>query len=93
MNLGIEDAYVFAACAADFLSGQTDRLESYHGLRHPVDAAVVRNVRALTGFIRNTGPVAELAKRTVPPIAIRFPPLINRVLGIGMGLDHPVRLR
>lgn len=93
MNLGIEDAYVFAACAADFLSGQTDRLEAYHGLRHPVDAAVVRNVRALTGFIRNTGPVAELAKRTVPPIAIRFPPLINRVLGIGMGLDHPVRLR
>ena len=93
MNLGIEDAYVFAACAADALAGETGRLEDYHRLRHPVDAAVVRNVRALTGFVRSTGPAADLAKRTIPPLATRFPPLINRVLRIGMGLDHPVRLR
>lgn len=93
MNLGIEDAYVFAACAADFLGGEADRLGDYHRLRHPVDATVVRNVRALTSFVRNTGPLADLAKRIVPPLAVRLPFLINRVLRTGMGLDHPVSLR
>lgn len=93
MNLGIEDAYVFAACAADFLAGETGRLDDYHRLRHRVDAAVVRNVRTLTRFVRNTGPVADLAKRTLPPIAARLPLLRNRALRIGMGLDHPVSLR
>jgi hypothetical protein len=93
MNLGIEDAYVFAACCADFLNGETGRLEDYHRLRHPVDAAVVRNVRTLTSFVRNTGPLADLAKRTLPPIAARLPFVINRALRVGMGLDHPVRLR
>lgn len=93
MNLGIEDAYVFAACAADFLNGESDRLEDYNRLRHPVDAAVVRNVRALTSFVRDTGLVADLAKRTLPPIAARLPFVINRALRVGMGLDHPVSLR
>lgn len=93
MNLGIEDAFVFAACAADFVNGQTDRLEDYAALRRPVDAAVVRNVRALTGFVRNTSPLADTARRIVPPLAVRLPFLINRALRVGMGLDHPIRVR
>ena len=36
MNLGVEDAYVFASLAA------AERLKAYHRLRHPVDKAVVR---------------------------------------------------
>lgn len=93
MNLGIEDAFVFAACADDFLRGESGRLEDYDRLRHPVDAAVVRNVRAMTSAVRNTSPLANLAKRTLPPITARLPLLINRVLPVGMGLDHPVALR
>lgn len=93
MNLGIEDAFVFAACAADFLAGQGERLADYGRLRHPVDAAVVRNVRALTSAVRNTSPVADLARRLLLPTVAHTPFLLNRVLKVGMGLDHPVTVR
>jgi len=93
MNLGIEDAWVFSACAADFLNGETGRLADYNRLRHPADAAVVRAIRAITRFVTDGGFIADVLKRTAPPIATRFPGLINRALRIGMGLDHPVRLR
>lgn len=93
MNLGIEDAFVFAACAVDVLNGQADRLEAYAALRRPVDAAVVRKVRALTGFVRNTSPLADAARRIVPPLAVRLPFIINSALRVGMGLDHPIRVR
>jgi 2-polyprenyl-6-methoxyphenol hydroxylase-like FAD-dependent oxidoreductase len=93
MNLGIEDAYVFAACAADFLAGETGRLADYGRLRQPVDAAVVRNVRRATGMVRNTSPLADFLKGIVPPVAARIPALVNRFLPLGMGLDHPVVLR
>ena len=93
MNLGVEDACVFARCAADFLSGQADRLDDYDRLRRPVDAAVVRNVRALTSVVRSTSPTADLARRMLLPVATRLPFVLNRALRIGMGLDHPVRVR
>jgi len=91
MNLGIEDAAVFAACADDFLGGQASRLDDYHRLRRPVDATVVRNVRTLTGLVRNTSAPAWMMKGIVPPIAARLPFLVNAALKVGMGLDHPVR--
>ncbi len=93
MNLGIEDAYIFADCAADFLSSQPERIEDYDRLRRPVDKAVVRRVRALTGFVRNTGAGADLARRAAIPVVSRLPFLIERVARIGLGLDHPVVLR
>ncbi|MDB5422194.1 MAG: hypothetical protein JWR59_2141 [Brevundimonas sp.] len=93
MNLGIEDAFVFAACADDFLKGQTGRLNDYNRLRQPVDAAVVKRIRTLTSLVRNTSPMAWVLKGIVPPIAARLPFVINAGLKIGMGLDHPVRVR
>lgn len=93
MNLGIEDAFVFADCAADFLSSQADRLEDYSRLRQPTDAAVVDRVRALTTVVRDTSARADLMRRALLPAAARLPFVINRVLRIGMGLDHPVRTR
>lgn len=93
MNLGIEDAFVFADCAADSLAGQTGRLADYDRLRRPVDQAVVRRVRALTSFVRNTGPGADLARRVAIPIGTRLPFVLERIARIGLGLDHPVRLR
>ncbi|MBN8529868.1 MAG: FAD-dependent monooxygenase [Caulobacterales bacterium] len=93
MNLGIEDAFVFAACAADFLDGGSGRLDDYDRLRQPVDAAVVRDVRALTRAIRATSPISDLARRALIPVVTRLPVLMNRVLKTGMGLDHPVRVR
>ena len=93
MNLGIEDAFVFAACAADFLAGETGRLDDYGRLRTAVDSAVVRNVRGVTAAVRDTSRTADLMRRLFLPVAIRTPAIRNRVLRIGMGLDHPVSVR
>ncbi len=93
MNLGIEDAFVFAACAADFLSGQAGRLDDYGRIRQPVDAAVVRRVRALTATVRNTSGAADLIRRLAIPAISRLPFVMNRIIRVGMGLDHPVTVR
>jgi 2-polyprenyl-6-methoxyphenol hydroxylase-like FAD-dependent oxidoreductase len=93
MNLGIEDAFVFAACAADFLNGEAGRLEDYHRIRHPVDAAVVDRVRRLTSMVRNTSPLADWLKGVVPPLLSHLPFALNAGLRVGMGLDHPVTVR
>ena len=93
MNLGIEDAYVYAACAADFLTGDADRLADYNRIRHPVDAAVVDRVRGLTGMVRDTSPLADWLKGVVPPLLSHLPFALNAGLRVGMGLDHPVTVR
>lgn len=93
MNLGIEDAFVFAACADDFLKGQTHRMEDYDRLRRPIDTAVVNRVRTLTSMVRNVSPMSYWLKGVVPPIVARLPFVINAGLKVGMGLDHPVRIR
>lgn len=93
MNLGIEDAFVYAACAADFLNDEAGRLEDYHRIRHPVDAAVVDRVRSLTGLVRNTSPLADWLKGVVPPLLSHLPFAMNAGLRVGMGLDHPVTVR
>jgi len=93
MNLGIEDAFVFAACAADFLKGEDGRLDDYGRIRHPVDAAVVRRVRALTAAVRDTSGAADLMRRLAIPVLSRMPFAINSIIKVGMGLDHPVTVR
>ena len=93
MNLGIEDAFVFSACAADFIQGHADRLEDYGRLRRSVDAQVVRAVRALTNIARDTSVPADLTRWGLLPLAARLPFLVNRVLRTGMGLDHPAAVR
>lgn len=93
MNLGIEDAFVYAACAADFLNGEGDRLEDYNRLRHAVDATVVDRVRGLTGMVRDTSPLADWLKGVVPPLLSHLPFALNAGLRVGMGLDHPVTVR
>ena len=72
---------------------ETPVVEDYDRLRRPVDKAVVRRVRALTGFVRNTGAGADLVRRAAIPVVSRLPFLIERVARIGLGLDHPVVLR
>jgi 2-polyprenyl-6-methoxyphenol hydroxylase-like FAD-dependent oxidoreductase len=93
MNLGIEDAFVYAACAADFLNGDAGRLEDYNRIRHPVDQAVVDRIRGLTSMVRNTSPLADWLKGVVPPLLSHLPFALNAGLRVGMGLDHPVVVR
>jgi len=92
MNLGVEDAYVFAACAAEALSGRAERLGRYDELRRPVVGEVVRNVRRLTEAARADGWLADALRRVGPRLAARLPALRRTLLRQIGGLDHPVRL-
>ena len=86
MNLGVEDAYVFANLAA------SGRLDFYHRLRHPVDQAVVHQTERMTEIPRGKKTFAKVA-RTLIPFLAPFIPLGQR--GIAkwlLGLDHEVRL-
>lgn len=84
MNLGIEDAYVFASLAA------TGRLGDYERLRLPVDRRVVRVVRLMTEVPRGRSVLARLARRAAP-LGGRIIPLLGLHRWI-LGLDHPLIL-
>lgn len=90
MNLGIEDAFVFAACAARFLGGETGTLAAYGMSRHQVDAAVVRRIETLTRLVRARGPIAPHVRAAVLPLVAKVKPLQHIVARMGMGLDHPL---
>lgn len=93
MNLGIEDAYVFAACAADALSADSpDRLADYGRLRRDVDAAVVHRVELLTKAVRTRGPIARLVRKWLVPMVARSPKAVAGFTRTATGLDHPVLL-
>lgn len=93
MNLGIEDASVFAACAVDALRGDLSRLSDYARLRGAVDGAWVKTARGMTDFVRDQSLKARLIKRIAPPIAAALPGLVNQALKRGLGLDHPTAVR
>lgn len=93
MNLGIEDAFVFAVCAVDALKGDMGRIADYARLRHAVDADWVRTARAMTAFVADASPTARLIKRMAPPVAAAIPGLMDMALRRGLGLDHPTDVR
>jgi 2-polyprenyl-6-methoxyphenol hydroxylase-like FAD-dependent oxidoreductase len=93
MNLGIEDAYVFAACAADALNGDGSRLADYGRLRHGVDAGVVRRVEAVTRLVRARSPVVRALRHFGLPLAIRAPIIARLFKQTVAGLDHAVALK
>ncbi|MCO6048125.1 FAD-dependent monooxygenase [Aeoliella sp. ICT_H6.2] len=86
MNLGIEDAYVFAHLVA------AGRLGDYHRLRSPVVHSVVRRVEQMTQVARGRTKLSHLARQ--------FAPLASAAMNVGegnfrkwvLGLDHPVNL-
>ena len=88
MNLGIEDAWVWAACAADALAGRPERLGDYGRMRRKVDASVVRRIRRTTTMVQSHGVVASLLRRALPPLIARTPALRHVLLRQVAGLDH-----
>lgn len=84
MNLGIEDAFVFAALAAE------GRIEEYERLRRPVDRRVMRVIRRMTEVPRGQTLLSRLVRRAAP-FAGRVVPLLGLHLWI-LGLDHEVAL-
>lgn len=82
MNLGIEDAYVFAELAA------RGELSRYENERRRVDAGVVRRVRFITRLIAGESPLSFLLRTPAPSIAMRIGPVRRRLLQTVSGLDH-----
>jgi hypothetical protein len=93
MNLGIEDAYVFADCAAGALAGRLSRLANYTQLRHPVHRQVVRRIAALTRLLHGRPAALRELRDVVVPRLMRFGPARRQFLRVAGGLDHPVRTR
>lgn len=90
MNLGIEDAFVFAACAKRYLAGETGALAAYGANRRAVDAAVVRRVERLTSAVRARGGAGATVRSLVIPLLSRIKPVQRMVARQGLGLDHPL---
>jgi 2-polyprenyl-6-methoxyphenol hydroxylase-like FAD-dependent oxidoreductase len=81
MNLGVEDAWVFANL------GRTGRLAEYNALRHPVDQRVVREVEFFSKLIASDAPQFRFARRYMLPVVARTP-LQARIKRTVTGLDH-----
>jgi 2-polyprenyl-6-methoxyphenol hydroxylase-like FAD-dependent oxidoreductase len=90
MNLGIEDAYVFAACAQRFLQGEAGALAAYGASRHKIDGDVVKRIERLTSAVRARGPIAPFVRAAVMPLVAHIKPLQHVFARMGMGLDHPL---
>jgi 2-polyprenyl-6-methoxyphenol hydroxylase-like FAD-dependent oxidoreductase len=67
MNLGIEDAYVFAECAVEALGGQLGRLHDFGRLRGQVHHTVISRVRTLTELARGQPDLVGALRRYVLP--------------------------
>ena len=93
MNLGIEDAYVFADCAFDALDGKLERMQEYAELRQPVHRQVVRNIAALTRLMRGRPAPMRWLRNNLMPELVKVAPLRRRLLKTVAGLDHPLRTR
>jgi 2-polyprenyl-6-methoxyphenol hydroxylase-like FAD-dependent oxidoreductase len=81
MNLGIEDAWVFARLV------QLKSLHAYDELRRPVDRRVVRRVELLSRIVAGESSTDRLL-RLVLPAATRAPLLKPRLMATMAGLDH-----
>jgi 2-polyprenyl-6-methoxyphenol hydroxylase-like FAD-dependent oxidoreductase len=84
MNLGIEDAWVFSHLVA---RGEMDR---YDGLRRPVDAKVVRNIRRLTWIARGESALPRFFRSHIAPHLLEILGVRARAMRIATGLDHEV---
>ncbi|MXP62221.1 FAD-dependent oxidoreductase [Roseomonas sp. M0104] len=92
MNLGIEDAFVFAACAADALEGRPGRLADYARLRHPLHARVVRRMALLTRLARGRPALVGHLRHLLFPLAASLGPAAHRMRDFLAGIDQPLEI-
>lgn len=81
MNLGLEDAYVFAQLAG------RGRLAEYNALRHPVDRRVVREVEFFSRLVGEDTWYFDLIRRYLFPLVVKSP-IQKRIKQTVTGLDH-----
>ncbi len=86
MNLGLEDAWVFAQLV------RAGRLSEYDRRRHAVDRRVVRQVKVLSRVIAAESWFPRLVRAVLSPTALKLPFLRGRMLRTLTGLDHELPL-
>ena len=82
MNLGIEDAWVFAQLV------DADALPDYERLRRPVARQVVRQVELLSRVAAAETYTTRLMRAFALPPAVRIPAVRGRMMATLTGLDH-----
>ena len=82
MNLGLEDAWVFAELV------RAGRLSDYDRLRRPVDRRVVSQVEFLSRIVSAESPLDRFLRAFVFPTAIQVAALRLRMVTTITGLDH-----
>jgi 2-polyprenyl-6-methoxyphenol hydroxylase-like FAD-dependent oxidoreductase len=92
MNLGIEDAFVFARCALDALNGNPERLSDYGKLRHGVHVRVVGRIDKLLRLARGQPAIVGLFRRFAIPAMTMFGPSRQAMINLFTGLDHPIEV-
>ena len=92
MNLGIEDACVFAECAAVALQGERRRLKDFGRSRHKVHRKVIGRIKVLTKLARGQPGLVGGLRHCLIPGMTKFPPTSHSMLELLTGLDHVVRL-
>jgi len=90
MNLGIEDAFVFASCAAGALRGDLLRIEAYARLRRPVHTRIVGRMDKLTALARGRPRWVEVLRNALLPAVTGFGPAARMIRELVSGLDHDV---
>ena len=93
MNLGIEDAYVFAECAVEALGGKLERLGDYGRLRRTVHERIISRIKALTELARGQPDLVGALRRYLLPGATKFPPTAHAMIALLTGLDHELSTR
>jgi 2-polyprenyl-6-methoxyphenol hydroxylase-like FAD-dependent oxidoreductase len=83
MNLGIEDAWVFAGLVSQ------GRLQEYDAWRRDVDRRVVRRVDILSRLAAPESTLLARARRHLMPLGLRIPWVRRAAQRMITGLDHP----
>lgn len=86
MNLGIEDAYVFAELYAK------QRLEEYNAMRKPVVDKVMDNIEMMTDMMRGHSAKARMMRQMTPVLPIAFGLVKNFATDFVLGLDHELEI-
>lgn len=93
MNLGIEDAWVFADCAADAIDGRLQRLREYGELREVVHHRVVKKIAMMTRLMRGKPAALGRLREWIVPQLVKLPPVRQQMAATVAGMDHPLRTR
>jgi 2-polyprenyl-6-methoxyphenol hydroxylase-like FAD-dependent oxidoreductase len=84
MNLGLEDAWVFAQLAAK------RQLERYNTIRKPVDARIVKRIELISRMVVADSSIVRLMRALFARWGLKVPAVRRQFMTTASGLDHRV---